>query len=81
MQLFNLSAGIQVTSQILVRCCYLLALLGRGNVDFGPFLECLPQDLSDQWLTSNLQGNHVAGAIQHCLWGGELAEKCSSKVL
>lgn len=87
MQPFTLSTSLTSTSyrnypaQVPVRVFYLLAFLSRGNVDFGPFLECLPQDLTDQWLAGNLQGHHVAGSFQHGFWGGELAEKCSGKVL
>lgn len=42
---------------------YLLALLSGLDVDLGPFLEGLSQDMSDQRFTGNLHGHHVACAL------------------
>lgn len=54
------------------KCLYLFALFGGFDVDLGPFLEGLPEDMSDKRLTGNLHGHHVPGSFQHGLGSAEL---------
>lgn len=53
-------------------CPYLFALLCRLDVDLGPLLKGLPENMSDQRFTSNLHGHHVPCSLQHCLGSGKL---------
>lgn len=53
-------------------CSYLFTLLGGLDIDLGPLLKGLPENVSDQRFPSNLHGDHVPGSFQHCLWSGEL---------
>lgn len=53
-------------------CPYLFALLRGLDVDLGPLLKGLSENMSDQRFTSNLHGHHVPGTFQHCLRSGEL---------
>lgn len=52
---------------------HLSTFLGGGYIEFGSLLEGLPQHLSDEGLSGNLQGYHVAGTFQHSFWRRELA--------
>lgn len=54
-------------------CSYLLALFSGLDVDLGPLLEGLPQDVSDQGLAGDLHSHHVACTFQNFLRGSELA--------
>lgn len=54
-------------------CPYLFALLCRLDVDLGPLLKRLSENVSDQRLASNLHGHHVPGSFQHGLRRAELA--------
>lgn len=53
-------------------CSYLFTLLGGLDIDLGPLLKGLPENMSDQRFPSNLHGDHVPGSFQHCLGSGEL---------
>ena len=53
-------------------CLYLFALLGRLDVDLGPLLKGLSENVSDQRFSSNLHGHHVPGPFQHSLRSAEL---------
>lgn len=51
---------------------YLFALLCRLNVDLGPLLKGLSENMSDQRFTGELHGHHVPGSFQHGLRIAEL---------
>lgn len=54
---------------------YLLALLSGLDVDLGPFLEGLSQDVPDQRFTGNLHGYHVTRAFENGFWCVKLTVK------
>lgn len=53
-------------------CPHLSALLGRLDIDLGPLLKGLSENMSDQRLSSNLHGHHVPGPFKHGLRSAEL---------
>ena len=53
-------------------CPNLFPLLCGLDVDLGPLLKGLSEDMSDQRFTGNLHGHHVPGSFQHGLRRAEL---------
>lgn len=53
-------------------CPYLFALLRRLDVNLGPLLKGLSENMSDQRFTSNLHGHHVPCSFQYSFRSGEL---------